>query len=241
MKTRFFAAMLCSVVMSGSAGAKDKATIAVNYGAQPTFSGAVAIGEAYIKTRLVDPDSAKFEWPYNFRALEMKGVFSKRRAGYVTCGYVNSRNRMGGYSGRAVFYMMQKDGAVIDFTMDESKETVKVAEAQCAGLSKNPGFLPAPSQPAVALAPPPGRRAIGIQFSPTQIGALVMTVAPDSPAASVGIKIGQIIVAVNGTKTAGMGPAEMILLIQNAASPTTFSMMDGVVVTIDRPDTETRR
>ena len=233
MTIKLAVALFSLVAVSGATSAKESPNAAADYGKQPTFANAVIVGEAFIKARLVDPDSAKFEWPYNFRAVEMKGLFSKRRAGYVTCGYVNSRNRMGGYSGRSVFYIMENDGAVTDFTMDESSEITKLAEAQCTGLSKNPGFLFAPT-----AAPLDGRRPIGIQFQPTQIGILVMSVTPGSPGEKAGIKVGQIIEAVNGKKTSGLSPTEMISLVQNASSPTMFSMMNGVAVTVDRPPLE---
>jgi len=57
-----------------------------------------ALVEAAVKERLLDPDSARFRWmqvPSNFN-------FHYNR---TYCGIVNSRNRFGGYTGGAPFYV----------------------------------------------------------------------------------------------------------------------------------------
>lgn len=58
-----------------------------------------AVAEAAIAGELLDPESARFEWPYGF-------VFGSvgKDIGYYTCGRVNARNRFGGYVGRRPFF-----------------------------------------------------------------------------------------------------------------------------------------
>jgi hypothetical protein len=48
---------------------------------------------------LVDPDSAKFYWPYKF--------FNDGDR-MVTCGYFNARNRMGGFSGKTAVIVVYR-------------------------------------------------------------------------------------------------------------------------------------
>jgi hypothetical protein len=63
--------------------------------------------EAEVRARLVDPGSVQFEWPFGFTANQFKpDIFRKRLPGLMTCGWFNSRNRMGGYSGRTAFFVV---------------------------------------------------------------------------------------------------------------------------------------
>ena len=59
--------------------------------------------EAAIKSRLIDPMSAAVEWPNGFTYGTWKPMLSKRIEGYWTCGRVNAKNRMGGYTGDTPF------------------------------------------------------------------------------------------------------------------------------------------
>jgi hypothetical protein len=65
------------------------------------------LGEEALRSRLVDPNSADFSWPYEFTAGDWKaGLLSKRVHGTLTCGEVNARNRMGGYNGQVGFVVV---------------------------------------------------------------------------------------------------------------------------------------
>ena len=75
--------------------------------------------ESRILGQLVDPDSAKFEWPFGFINGSWKpDLFSKRISGLLTCGYVNSKNRMGGYTGRMTFAVVINDGTIRHLSID---------------------------------------------------------------------------------------------------------------------------
>ena len=67
-----------------------------------------ARAEAALRARLIDPDSAKIEWPYGFLYGTWKPPFSKRIEGYWTCGLINARNRMGAYT-RIIRYSPSKE------------------------------------------------------------------------------------------------------------------------------------
>ncbi len=70
-------------------------------GPAPTWERAVQLSEDYVRSLLTDPESARFEWPNQVTKGVLKMPFEKTRLGYYTCGFVNSKNRMGGYKGRA--------------------------------------------------------------------------------------------------------------------------------------------
>ena len=83
------------------------------YGPAPTWRRAIDLSEDYIRSLLDDPDSARFEWPNQVTRGTLKMPFEKTRNGYYTCGFVNSKNHFGGYSGRVwVIALVRDDQAV---------------------------------------------------------------------------------------------------------------------------------
>ncbi len=193
-----------------------------DYGAAPSWDQAITAGEAAVKDRLIDPDSALIEWPYQFSAGSLKPLFGKAHVGYWTCGYVNAKSRMGGYSGRTPFLIMIRDGRVTSFNMGES-DSVGVASVQCHDAIKAGQLKPvALRQAETATIPAPGP--LGFVFQPTPYGALIATVAPGSAAEKAGLKPGEVIEAVNGIPIKGMAPADMIKVVV-APSAATFDVI----------------
>nr|WP_315467126.1 hypothetical protein [uncultured Undibacterium sp.] len=72
----------------------------------PQFKAKNAVREI-----LNDPESARFE-----------GLFSNRKTGAV-CGYVNAKNRMGGYVGRQLFIV--SSNGVVDFDTSSTEEKLQ--------------------------------------------------------------------------------------------------------------------
>jgi hypothetical protein len=106
--------------------------------------------EAGLRGRLIDPDSAQFEWPYKFVWGYWKPFLSKRVNGYVTCGTVNARNRMGGYAGRSAFVVVLDERKnVVLANIDSGKYEILAGQCEKAAAT----FLP-PADPEVATAPP---------------------------------------------------------------------------------------
>lgn len=73
----------------------------------------------HLQASLVDPESARFVLPFGFTPqLSTWRIWGVPETGYFTCGVVNSRNRMGGYAGFAVFIgIIRADGSV-ETTLD---------------------------------------------------------------------------------------------------------------------------
>jgi hypothetical protein len=230
-----------------------------DYGTQPTFADAVRIGEEAIKGSLIDPDSARIEWPYNFIAGTLKPLLGHKNAGYYTCGFVNARNRMGGYTGRTWFLIMEKNGAVTSLAIGEP-DKIDTASATCPGLVKK-AYLPAapalplPTQMAGMTAPAAGAGPVstpeqwqkgaddatakggyGFSLAPTPLGGLVVAVGKDSPAASAGLKPGEMIESLNGISIKGMAPASVFEMLGRTGPSVTLSVVGiGDVKVTKRP------
>jgi hypothetical protein len=113
------------------------ATNGIDYGAMRRAA------EQYIRTRLIDPSSAVFNWPYGFAWASWRPLFKKSVQGTMTCGYVNSRNRMGGYGGQSAFVVMMDGTNVTYFDMDDGIGK-GVVENGCAKGAKS--ILPTPQR-----------------------------------------------------------------------------------------------
>lgn len=92
--------------------------------------------EQKIRSILIDPESAKFEWPYGFLYSYWKPFLRKRVTGHITCGFVNSRNRMGGYAGRAPFVVVM-DGGSVSFVEIDDDRGLGLVGASCQNYAKN--------------------------------------------------------------------------------------------------------
>ena len=105
--------------------------------------------EAQIRGRLVDPDSAQFEWPHGFTYGTWKPFLSKRVEGYWTCGRVNARNRMGGYTGSTAFVVVMPDESSVTFVdIGDATSKYDLLQTQC---EKSVHFLP-PAPPELTQA-----------------------------------------------------------------------------------------
>lgn len=224
------AILLASLIAVGSAAsAKD---VVIDPGSAPTREAAIALGEAAIKANLIDPGSAQIEWPYAFVGGTLKALFSKRQSGYFTCGLVNARNRMGGYTGRAWFLVLIRDGAVTSLTIGQPNG-YDTATISCPGYIKQ-GLLHPAANPVSSVgtreasaapgAPALSGSALGIRFQPTMLGGLIVEVAEKSPASIAGLKIGQLIESVNGIPLKGLSPDAVVQIVQAPTSVVTYGI-----------------
>lgn len=231
--------------------AADK-TPAPDPGPDPTWERAVPLAEAAIKDNLIDPSSAQIEWPYNFSSGTLKGLLSKKRAGWITCGWVNAKNRMGGYTGKVWFLVMINNGVVTEISIG-TPDGIDVASATCPSLLKQ-GFLkpapgpvpmagatPAPSPEAFAAAADASARAaaarggIGISFLPTPYGAMISAVAPGSPAETAQLKAGEVIESINGISIKGFDSATIVKMLSGSSGDVVFGVVGVGPVTVKRP------
>lgn len=115
--------------------------------------------EAALRARLIDPESARIEWPHGFTYGSWRPLLSKQIDGYWTCGTINARNRMGGYTGSTSFVVVLDPSAAVKYVEMGEARDFDLLGAQCLKSIK---FLPPPqvtmtatsssAPPAVSLA-----------------------------------------------------------------------------------------
>lgn len=214
-------------------------------GPVPVFQDAVRIGEGELRQRLIDPDSAKIEWPYNFISGSLKSMFSKRRAGFFTCGRVNAKNRMGGYTGQSWFLIIENSGVVTELDIGDA-DGIDAATVSCDDFVKH-GTLPA--APAVASDPSQALQSVadasaaaaaaggglGVAFLPASAGVVIMAVGKGTLAERSGFKAGQVVQSVNGIDLRGMPAPAVTAVIRALPKASTFALAGGGAVIVNRP------
>jgi hypothetical protein len=98
--------MLAVAALTGTRGP----AVPVDIGPAPAWDAFASMAEVAIRSRLSDPDSSRFQWPYSY---------ATGPNGYWTCGLLNSRNQMGGYTGDQWISVVVKNGAVVDVQFEE--------------------------------------------------------------------------------------------------------------------------
>lgn len=97
--------------------------------------------EAALIGRLIDPESARIEWPNGFMLGSWRPLLARRIEGYWTCGLINARNRMGGYTGATSFVVvLSSDGQVLYSEIGTGRD-FDLLSSQCA---RSANLLPPP-------------------------------------------------------------------------------------------------
>jgi hypothetical protein len=105
--------------------------------------------EVALVGRLVDPESARIDWPYGFTLGTWRPLLVRRIEGYWTCGLINARNRMGGYTGATSFVVvLNSEGQVLYSEIGTAGE-IDLLSSQC---TRSANLLPLPP-PALTNAP----------------------------------------------------------------------------------------
>lgn len=115
--------------------------------------------EKALRNRLIDPESARIEWPHGFLMGTWKPLFAKPIDGYWTCGSVNARNRMGGYTGTTAFVVVLDPSGYVKYSEVGESKDFDMLSASC---NKSTKLLPAP----------PTQLSIGAQSSSTGSSSL---------------------------------------------------------------------
>ena len=79
----------------------------------PDWGDAAERGLTALSAALFDPSSAQIEWKSGFRWGYLKPIIGKRTHGWVACGNVNAKNRMGGYVGARGFMLFVEPSAEV--------------------------------------------------------------------------------------------------------------------------------
>jgi hypothetical protein len=225
--------------MAATPAAADKPKSDHVYGPEPTWDEFRQLGEAAITARLIDPESARITWLSGIHRGDIKPFLMPRYEGYVACGSVNAKNRMGGYTGGSVFVVVIDYGRVLFSDIDHG--SLHEYDAICA-KALNTGLFPPVPDPELTRrgagpAPAASTSAEAAQLANTAglavrampEGAYVAAVTPGSPAQLAGLRPGMVITSVNAIPLAGMGEA-MRKVVDAAGSAATLTLVGGTTI-----------
>lgn len=236
---RILSGVIAGATLAVSAPANAKKEEApYNYGPPPEWQHFKQLAENAIRARLVDPDSAKFEWPNGYKQTAFKPFLEPRVYGYATCGLVNSRNRMGGYVGRTFFavvidydhvvYAAIGDSSGFDFTNETcTKSVFPPPPGGIAYTDAGPEIVPGGT--------PPHAGVLGASFSAIPLGAVVDSVEAGSPAEKAGLKPASVVVKVNGISIKGATPELVKQIMGGIGDSATFELYSGETVKVAKP------
>jgi len=213
--------MLAMLLASGGVVAKERP--APVYGPAPVWQAYRERGERAIISRLIDPDSAKISWLGGYYQGEYKPFLEPRVSGYVACGLVNAKNRMGGYTGDRAFVVVI-DNDLLRYVDIDNKENGLVA-AQCVAAMQKGLLPPVPAGPATAQLVSP----TGLTLKAMPEGAYVSAVAPGSMAHKAGLRPGMVIETINAIALQNMGEA-MIKVIDAAGGNASLGLVGGKII-----------
>jgi hypothetical protein len=229
--------LLACSTLSGAATAADKQKLEHVYGPPPSWEEYRHVGEAAIAARMIDPESARITWMSGIHKGEFKPFLEPRIGGYVACGTVNAKNRLGGYTGATAFVVVIDYGRALFADVD--RRPGGLYDQTCARAITT-GLFPAPppdassardtaSSPTVPDPNPSAPLAnvtTGLALRAMPDGAYVVAVVPGSPAATAGLKPGMVIASVNAIPLAGMGET-MGRVVDAAGNSAALTLVGG--------------
>lgn len=224
MKRVSMSLALAALLTAGTAIAKDNA--APVYGPEPDWPSFRRIAEAGIISRLIDPESARIDWMTGIRKGGFRPFLQRSVYGYVACGAVNARNRMGGYVGAQTFIVVIDYGLVLHAEIDRS--SAGMITQTCATGIRDGMFPPVPVETtSVGSAPVPSPTGLTLRAMPE--GAYVSAVASGSAADKAGLRPGMVIETINAISLGGMGEA-MTKVVDAAGTKASLGLVGGKTI-----------
>lgn len=236
---RILSGMMAGVALATCAPASAKTEeVPYKYGPAPEWEHFKQMAEAAVRARLVDPDSAKFEWLTGYKQTAYKPFLASKVYGYAACGLVNSRNRMGGFAGRTFFAVVIDYDRLVYISIGDSDGNDMTSQS-CA---RSP-FPPAPGAITYSDRIPeimPGGTAphtgtLGASFSAIPLGAVVDAVEAGSAAERAGLKPASVVVKVNGISIKGASPELLKQILGGIEGGASFELYSGEIVKVAKP------
>jgi len=107
--------------------------------------------EGALRSQLIDPESARIQWTHGFMLGSWKPFLGKKVEGYWSCGLINARNRMGGYTGSTAFVVVLDSSGIVKYSELGETGEFDILSAQCSNSAK---LLPAaPAELSATVAP----------------------------------------------------------------------------------------
>jgi hypothetical protein len=220
---------LRTIAIALAAGMLTAAAPPPDYGDEPSWDSARSTVEAALRAKMIDPSSTRIRWPYRFTRGFTQLMFDQPRYGWWTCGRIESKGYAGDYVGEVWFTVLMRDGKVVTLDRGNTLE-VTHASAHCEDAVRSgelkPAAVVAVSGPLPTAAAAADGEKLGIGFVPTPDGARIQLVVAGSPAERAGLRVGQLIEAVNGAPLKGLAAPEMIKAVL-AKSPSVFLSIAG--------------
>jgi hypothetical protein len=214
------ALMLCLPNASLHAAGREDA----DAGQRPDWEAYKQIGTAALKASLLDPESARIEWPYVAVSGTLKAFLGKKRSGFFTCGLVNAKNRMGGYTGSAFFLIMIKNNQVVSLDVGQAGQ-IDTASASCPDYIKKGVFPLAANLAAKAPTPAQAEPSLGLTIRAVPEGAYVSRVGAGTAAERAGLVPGMVISAINNLQLRGFDDAAIIRLFEASEGALSLSIV----------------
>ena len=122
MKKLFALVVMVVFLMVGCATGVSRCKLcSIDYGPYPDNYKEL-IKETF-NARLFDPYSAVYTFAEPCKGLVRRiPVIGVRNPGWIICGTLNAKNRMGGYTGAKTFYVFIRNGRVRSATLEEASK-----------------------------------------------------------------------------------------------------------------------
>lgn len=213
---------------SGSAAWAKQPAPPYEYGPAPDWARYVELTEQTIRSTMFDPEAAKFQWPHGYVRNYFRPFLSRPVYGYVTCGFVNGRNRFGAYVGDAWFVVVIDRDKVVYSQIGKGGGNDLLGDACRKGA-----FPPAPAPAAVA--PAPAATPMGLSLMAVPDGAYVSASAPGSPGQRAGVVPGMVIVRINGISLKGLPVSAVTQILGGVTGPATLEVAGGAAIKVVAP------
>jgi len=212
-----------SSIPSAAAAREIQPPSGFDFGPRPDWAQSKQLIEDAVRSGLIDPDSAQFEWPFGFKQGSWQVMFGSRYWGWVVCGIVNAKNRFGGYVGRSNFVAVMRNGEIVYRELADGPGGF--VSGQCARVN----LPPAPSEKVASLG-------YGYGFFSKQIpdGLFIVSVIPGSPAAIAGVKAGMVLTGVNGISLRGLSEDVTGGIVSGSEGVATFTFAGGAVIKMQK-------
>src|ERR1044072_3750171 len=114
MKAFVWESLICALALGMTFGVSSNAQSpsqdTARYGPYPTYNKEMVM--QWLKTQLIDPDSARIKWSGEPKPSDM-GKGTEAVSGYLINFTVNARNRFGAYTGKQKHSVLIRNGEVI--------------------------------------------------------------------------------------------------------------------------------